>query len=260
MKKVVVITGASAGIGLETARLFASKDCIVYCLQRRESKEFNSIKTDVTNKEAVKCAIAQIVSETGRIDTLVCNAGMGISGAIEDTTEEQARKIMDVNFFGALFVIQEVMPIMRAQKHGTIINISSAGAPLSLPFQAFYSASKSALSSMSEALRTELKPYGIKVTSLLPGDVKTDFTGSREKFDDPQSIYNDRVAKSVATMERDEQNGMPASFIAREIYRLSVSPNPPVSRVAGAKYKVFVMMGKMLPKRLMNYLIGAIYG
>lgn len=257
--KVVIVTGATAGIGKAAAEMFKARGAKVVCFARRKSDEFDSIQTDVTDREAVKRAVDEVVRKYGRIDVLVNNAGMGISGAVENTDEAAARKIFDLNFFGVLNVTQAVLPVMRAQGGGTIVNVSSVAAELAIPFQAFYSATKSAVSSLSAALRNEVAPFGIKVTAVLPGDVKTDFTASREKnaFDDP--AYGDRIARSVAVMERDEKNGMPPEVIAKAIVRASLAGNPPVSRVGGWKYVLLVRLAHVLPKRLVAYILGKMY-
>lgn len=257
---VVVITGATAGIGKATAQYFQERGHKVYCLARRKTDDFASISVDITDKMAVEAAFKQIYDAEGRIDVLINNAGMGISGAVEDTSESAARKIFDVNFFGALNAIQAALPYMRACGGGTIVNVSSAAAPLSIPFQAFYSATKAALSSLTEALRIEVKPFGIRATSILPGDVKTDFTAMREKNADDNPVYGERITKSVAAMERDEQNGMPPVVIAKAIYKLSTQKNPPVQKVGGRKYALLVVTAKFLPKRLVSYIIGKLYG
>ena len=257
--KVVVVTGATAGIGRAAAAMFKARGAKVVCLARRRSEEFDSIQTDITDRDAVNAAVSEIVKKYGRIDVLVNNAGMGISGAAEDTDQAAVRKIFELNFFGALNMIQAVVPVMRSQGGGSIVNVSSVAAELAIPFQSFYSATKAALSSLSAALRNELRPFGIKVTAVLPGDVKTDFTASREKnaADDP--AYGDRIAKSVAVMERDERNGMSPDVIAKLIVRGALEKNPPVSRVGGAKYVLLVRLAHILPKRLVSYILGKLY-
>ena len=239
--KVVVITGASAGIGAATAALFAQRGATVVALNRRDIPDLECIKTDVT-------------------DALVCNAGMGISGAAESTPEEAVRKIFELNFFGVLNSVRAVVPHMRKAGAGTIVTVSSVAAELSIPFQSFYSATKSAVSSLSDALRIELAPFGIKVTSVLPGDVRTDFTASREKNTADDPAYGDRVARSVAVMERDEKNGMPPSVIARDIFRVATMKNPPVRKIGGTKYKVLVAVAKTLPRRAVSFILGKLYG
>lgn len=257
--KVVVVTGATAGIGRATAGYFREKGAKVVCLARRTVPEFDCIPTDVTSRVAVDAAVAEIIARYGRIDVLVNNAGIGISGAAEDTEEAAVRKIFELNFFGALNVIQAVLPAMRAGGGGTIVNVSSVAAKLSIPFQSFYSATKAAVSALSDALRLEVAPFGIKVTSVLPGDVKTDFTASREKNRSDNPVYGDRINRSVAVMERDEQNGMSPVVIAKDIYRLAVAKNPPVSKIGGRKYAFLVGLTRILPSRAVSYLLGKLY-
>jgi short-subunit dehydrogenase len=260
MGKVVIITGASAGIGKTTAELYKSKGYIVYNLARREAEGLNNIKTDVSRREDIQAAFKQIYDKEGSIDIVVNNAGMGISGAIESTTPEAAHKLMDINFYGALYVMQEAVPYMRKSGGGTIINTSSAAAKLPIPFQAFYSASKAALSSLSDALRIEVAPMNIKVTAILPGDVKTEFTEKREKNKSNDPVYGERIDRSVAVMERDEQNGMSPMVIAKQIVKLSESKNPPPYVVGGKKYALLVWLAKILPYRFVVYVMGKIYG
>lgn len=257
--KVVVVTGATAGIGKATAELFAAKGAKVVCIARRTSAQFDSFSADVTDTESVKSAISQIVNRYGRIDVLVNNAGMGISGAAEDTTDADAHRIFDINFFGTFNMIREVVPVMREAGGGVIINVSSVAAELSIPFQSFYSATKAAVSSFSAAVRNEVAPFGIKVTAVLPGDVKTDFTTSRRKNATDNPAYGDRIARSVAVMEHDERNGMSPNVIASLIVRLAASKNPPVCRIGGKKYAVLVALSKHLPARLVSYILGKMY-
>ncbi len=258
--KVVVITGASAGIGAATAALFAQRGATVVALNRRDIPDLECIKTDVTDAQAVQAAVDETIRRHGKIDILVCNAGMGISGAAESTPEEAVRKIFELNFFGVLNSVRAVVPHMRKAGAGTIVTVSSVAAELSIPFQSFYSATKSAVSSLSDALRIELAPFGIKVTSVLPGDVRTDFTASRQKNTADDPAYGDRVARSVAVMERDEKNGMPPSVIARDIFRVATMKNPPVRKIGGTKYKVLVAVAKTLPRRAVSFILGKLYG
>lgn len=260
--KVAVITGASAGIGLCTADLFVKQGYKVYNLSRKPSAatDVTSIPTDVSSRENVFESVKKIERNEGRIDVLINCAGFGISGAIEDTDAAAVKKIFDVNFFGTLYAVQAVIPVLRQNGGGTIINMSSAGAPLSLPFQAFYSATKSAVSSLSEALRIEVKPFNIKVSTILPGDVKTEFTARREKNIGDSEYYGERILKSVGKMEKDEQNGMPPSVIAKIALKLAESKNPPVYIVGGIPYKILVALSRLLPKRLIVWGIGRLYG
>lgn len=257
--KVVLITGASSGIGLATAKLFAREGAVAICLARRCVTGLECVPADVTDEAAVNAAVERVIKKYGRIDVLVNNAGMGISGAVEDTALADVKGIFDVNFFGALCAIKAVLPAMRATG-GSIINVSSVAAELSIPFQSFYSATKAALSSLSDALRSEVAPFGIAVTCVLPGDVKTDFTSSRKKNGLNSPAYGQRVARAVASMERDEEHGMPPEAVARRIVRLACRRRPPATVAVGGKYKLFLLLNRLLPKRLVRFVVGKMYG
>lgn len=258
MQKIVVITGASAGIGKATAKYFLDKGDKVYNLARRPNEETENITCDVSKKADVENAIKTIYEKEKRVDVLINSAGMGIAGPVETTEEDAIRRIFDVNFFGTVYAIQAVLPVMREIGGGTIINLSSAGAPLSLPFQAFYSSTKSAVTTLSEALRLEVKPYNIKVCSVLPGDIVTEFTKNRET-NIPDSVYKERAEKSVGKMAKDELNGMQPETIAKLIYKMANKKNPPVYVVGGMSYKFFVLLSRILPKRWVVALIGKLY-
>jgi short-subunit dehydrogenase len=260
MPETVVITGASAGIGRAAAELFIQKGCSVYNISRSPSsvEGIRNIQADVSDKNAVADSIKRIFGEEGKIDVLINCAGFGISGAIENAGE-RAEKLFAVNFFGAAYAAQAVIPYMRAaENNGIIINIGSVAGKLPIPFQAYYSASKAALSSFTSALKGEVKPFGIRVSSVLPGDVKTEFTARREKSDDDPS-YGGRGKKSVEKMERDEQNGRSPASVAKKIYALSRKKNPPTYTIDGKSYALIVFLSKILPERLIFYIIGKMY-
>lgn len=262
MKKIVVITGGTSGIGLETLNHFVKNGWKVYELSRREkgvNEDAVHIPTDVTNENQVKAAINQIMQDEGQIDVLINNAGYGISGAIEFTSIEKAKQQFDVNFFGMVCVNLSVLPVMRKQKSGKIINISSVAAPIAIPFQAYYSASKAAIKSYSMALANEVKPFGVQITSILPGDIKTGFTSAREKIISGDDIYNGRIGRSVAVMEHDEQNGMSAAVAGRFIYKIAAKKKIKPVYTIGLKYKLFVLLAKILPEKTLNALVGIIY-
>lgn len=261
-KKVVLITGGSKGIGLATAKMFAANGYTVYAAARNPftAEGIISVMLDITDKQSIADAIARVTAEQGRLDILVNNAGMGISGPVEYTPDSEADYIFNVNYFGAFSMIKAALPYLRKSK-GAIINISSVASSLSIPFQAFYSSSKAALDAMAFALRGELKPFGIRICNVLPGDTKTEFTDSRIKnFSESDPIYKDRIARSLAVMEKDERNGMPAEKTAKAIYKAAARKNPPPAITVGFKYKVFMLLNKILPRRFVIYIIGKLYG
>lgn len=260
--KVVIITGASSGIGLATAKYLSQKGCNVYAVSRTKvfDKDIKSIQADVTDFEKLKSAYQDIYEIEGRIDVLINNAGMGISGSIEDTDPKDAAYLMDVNFMGVFHSTKAALPLLRAGGQGKIINISSVAGRLSVPFQSFYSSSKAAVNAFSEALHNEVSPYGIQVTSVMPGDIKTGFTKNRQKIEESTTVYQSRVQKSVGVMEKDEHNGMEPEYAAKIIYRLVKKKRMPLYKTIGFKYKIFVLLHKFLPAKFANNIVGSIYG
>ena len=259
-QKVLILTGGSSGIGKAAVELFAAKGYKVYELSRHgESTDgITHIHCDVTDPAQCRSAVDHVIQTDGRIDVLVSNAGMGISGAVEFTTLEEARRQFDVNFFGSLNIAQAAIPYMRKQQGGTIIFVTSLMGLFSLPFQAFYSATKSALNSLALAMRNELRPFGVKVTCLLPGDVKTGFTDARNKSMEGMDIYP-HMQKAVSTMEHDEQHGLSPESMAKELYRLAEMKNPPCFSTIGFMYHVFVLLQRLLPTSWANYIISKMY-
>lgn len=261
MHKIIIITGGSSGIGLETAKRLASKGCKVYELSRRDAKfDFmEHICCDISDARQVQGAVETVIQREGRIDVLINNAGFGISGAFEFTDEADARRLMDVNLFGMNNTIRAVLPWMRKQGIGRIVNLSSVAGALAIPFQAWYSISKAAVNALTMALANEVRPYGISVCSIMPGDIKTGFTAAREKSIAGDDVYGGRIAKSVSRMEKDEQNGMdPAvagNFIAKIALKKSVSPHYAI----GIMYKGCILLSKILPGRLIRFILYLMY-
>lgn len=258
-KKVVVITGASSGIGLAEAKFFTQKGCKVYGLSRRVVDEgFNVISCDVTDENAVKNALEYIASAEGKIDCFINNAGMGISGAVEHIPAESTEKLFDVNLLAAINCAKLALPYLKASK-GTLINTSSVAAVVPIPYQAAYSASKAAINAFTVALKNEVANFGVRVCAIMPGDTKTGFTDAREKAPRDDG-YGDKVADSVNKMERDERNGKPPETVAKVAYKLFKRKNPPVLTAVGATYKLVVFLAKILPQRLLVYIVKKIYG
>lgn len=261
MSKVVIITGGSSGIGLCTAAALREKGCKVYELSRRDSEVpgITHLKCDITDEEQVKAAVTQVMAENGRIDILINNAGFGISGAVEFTETEDARRLFDVNFFGMVRMNRAVLPIMRQQGGGRIVNMSSVAAPIAIPFQAYYSASKAAVRTYSLALASEVRPFGIEVCVIMPGDIATGFTAARRKSCGGDDVYNGRIARSVAVMEHDEQTGMSAQFAGQFVARRATQKHPKLICTMGRKYALFVFLMRILPTRTATRIVGRIY-
>ena len=260
-EKVCVITGGTSGIGKCTAEAMRQKGYAVYELSRRETgiAGFVHIPTDVTKPEMVDAAIAEILQQEDHIDVLINNAGFGVSGAVEFTEPAAAKKQLEVNFFGMVNVCHAVLPVMRGAGHGRIVNLSSVAGVVPIPFQTYYSASKAAINSYTMALANEVKPFGVQVCAVMPGDIRTGFTAAREKSQAGDDVYHGRIARSVAGMEHYEQAGMSpeaaGAYIASVATRRSVKP----LRSIGLKYKFFCVLAKLLPVRTLNWLVGLIY-
>ena len=262
MSTVAIVTGGSSGIGLQTALALKEQGCTVYEFSRHGAGTpgITHLGCDVSLEDQFRDAVGEVLRREGRIDILVNNAGFGISGAAEFTDNAQAKKLLDVNIFGMVNGCKAVIPTMREQGGGRIVNLSSVAAPCAIPFQAWYSVSKSAVLTYSAALANELRPFGISVTAILPGDIKTGFTAAREKNPAGDEVYGGRIAKSVSTMEHDEQTGMDPAAAGRFIASIalkngSVKPEYTI----GFKYKFFVMLARLLPCRLKNWIIGKMY-
>ena len=260
MKKVCVITGGTSGIGKCTAEAMLQKGYTVFELSRREQglAGMFHIPTDVTDPDACQRAIDEIVSQAGQIDVMINNAGFGISGAIE-FTPEQAKRQLDVNFFGMVNMNHAVIPVMRRQGFGRIVNLSSVAGAIPIPFQAFYSASKAAINSYTMALANEIKPFGVTVCCVQPGDIRTGFTAARQKIVVGDDVYGGRISRSVAGMEKDEQTGMApekaGAFICHVATRKGVRP----VNTIGLSYKFFCVLQKLLPAKTLNWLVGMVY-
>ena len=260
MSRVCILTGGSSGIGRAAATLLSQEGYTVYELSR-SGADFGAVRhitADVTDPEQVRSAIERVAADEGTIDLLVNNAGFGISGAAEFTDPAEAHAQLDVCFFGALHCIQAALPYLR-RCGGRIVNVSSVAGAIAIPFQAFYSASKAAINSLTLALRNELSPFGVGVCAVLPGDTHTGFTAVRRKSEAGADIYGDSLRRAVATMERDEQNGVPPSHVARVILRAAKARRPRAFYVVGLPYRLLTLLYKLLPATLGNAIVGMIY-
>ena len=260
VKRVAIVTGASSGIGLATARMLKNKGVKVYGMAYNDFDcEFDYIKCDVTNTENIENAVKTVFEKEGQIDFLVNCAGMGISGSVENSPNDKIKKIFDVNFFGTVNMCKAVIPYMRKNGFGKIVNISSVAGELPIPFQTFYSATKASIESFTAGLSMEVKPFGIKAVCVLPGDTKTGFTSAREKNPLDDESYGNRVKSSVGQMEKDEQNGMTPDSVAKVICKTLFKKNPKPINVVGFKYKFFIFLSKILPKSFAYKILYKLY-
>lgn len=261
MSKIAVVTGGTSGIGRETALYLTQNGCTVYELSRRAEgvEGLRHISADVTDEESVRRAVEQILQEAGRIDILVNNAGFGISGAVEFTDTEEAKRQFDVNFFGMVRMNRAVIAVMRKQGGGRIVNLSSVAAPVPIPFQTCYAASKAAINSYTMALANELRPFGVTVCAVMPGDIHTGFTAARHKVGEGDELYGGRISRSVRRMEHDEQTGMDPAKAGAFVGRVALKGGHKPLYTIGFAYQAAVLLTKILPAQALNWLIGRIY-
>jgi len=261
MNKVAIVTGGSGGIGRCTASALKSAGCRVYELSRRELANDGvvHISADVTDEAQVRSAIGQILDCEGRIDILVNNAGFGISGAAELTDSASSHAQLELNVHGMDNVTRAVLPIMRRQGSGRIVCMSSIAGILPIPFQLWYSVSKAAVIAYVLALQNEVRPYGISVCAVLPGDIASGFTAARQKIDDEENAYSGRIARSVAVMEHDEETGMSVEYAGACVAKTALKKRSRPLVAMGFKYKLFYLLAKLLPRRISNYIVGILY-
>ena len=260
-RKVVFVTGGSSGIGKAAAEALRDMGCTVYEGSRRESSlpGIVHLTLDVTEEASAVHAVREVLAREGNIDILINCAGSGISGAVEFTEADAVRRQMDVNFMGTVNVTKAVLPLMRTAGSGRIVNISSAAAEFPIPFQAYYSASKAAVNAYSMALANEVRPFGITVTAVQPGDIRTGFTASRAKSVTGDDVYNGRISRSIAVMERDEQNGMDPALAGKWIGKIALRKRGKPICTLGFSYQCLCFLRKILPAAVVNRLIGLIY-
>jgi NAD(P)-dependent dehydrogenase (short-subunit alcohol dehydrogenase family) len=252
--KSVLVTGASAGIGLACADRLHAAGWTVTGASRRgtASAGWTGMVMDVDDDESVSSGVAKVADAGGGIAALVAAAGWGLAGSVESSSVQEAKAQLETNFWGCVRVVQQVLPAMRAQGGGRIVLVSSIGGAIGIPFQAFYSASKFALEGLGESLAYEVAPFGIEVTLVQPGNVKTDFTDSRRMAeasrDDP--VYGQAAAKAINAMERDERNGVPAADVAAVVEKVLTARRPPRRISVGrASERAGLVAKRLLPYR-----------
>jgi short-subunit dehydrogenase len=263
MNKVIVISGASSGIGKAAAEYFHKEGNRIIGLSRsypKEKYDYDYVLGDLGNKDSIEKAVKEIEKLTDHIDVLINCAGIGISGAVEHTTFEEVNQIFQVNVVGQYYITKLLIPLLRKTNKGKIINIGSVAGELTIPFQTFYSMSKSSMHKFTEGLKMELKPLGIDVCSVLPGDTKTGFTDNRYQpkvvEDD---LYKDRIKRSINKMEHDERNGKSPMTVVNVIRKLIKRKRMPIQVTVGFSYKFLVLLGKLLPKRFVNWILSKMY-
>ena len=264
--QVVLITGVSSGFGRSIALELAGAGHRVYGISRRqladpplEAALAGYLPGDLCLPETAERAVDQVLQREGRLDVLINDAGMGIGGALEDTDDEALHHLMELNFFAMARMCRAALPAMRRQGTGTILNISSLGGLVGLPFQGAYSASKYAVEGYSEALRSEVQPFGVRVLLVEPGDFRTKFTASRRLVGD-ESDYRPFRDRAVARIEKDELGGCPPEQLAVLVRRLVESSSRRLRRKAGGLGQRLLIGGRwLMGDRLFLFLLRKYY-
>ncbi|MCR4805138.1 MAG: SDR family NAD(P)-dependent oxidoreductase [Clostridia bacterium] len=259
--KAALVTGGSSGIGLSCAKALKAKGWRVFTLSRRDAgpEGFEHIRADVSDPEECRRAVEAVLRCTARLDLLVNCAGFGISGAAEFTPEGEAESQVRVNLFGTANMCKAVIPQMRQQGGGRILNVSSFAALTPIPFQIWYSVSKAGINSFTMALANELRPFGISAAAIMPGDTKTGFTDVRRKCPEGDEVYRGVISRSVAKMEKDERGGMSPDVAGSLIARLAGKKRLAPLYTVGFGYKCLALLFKLLPAALSNRILGKMY-
>ncbi|HSH72285.1 MAG TPA: oxidoreductase [Methylophilaceae bacterium] len=261
IKKVVVVTGASSGIGFATAKMFADKGYEVYGLSRTriEGAPFNQINVDVNDDASVTAAISEVIKSAEHIDILFNNAGFSLLGATEESSMKQIKSVFETNFFGAVRMVNAVLPIMRGQKSGLIINSSSVAGLVAAPYMAYYAASKHALEAYSESLDHEVRKLGIRSVLIEPGFMKTSLGAHQPVPDNPKSIYTSARKRIEGIVEKGISGSPDPIAVAKKVLCVSKTRCPKVRYTVGVDAKIFTNLRRFLPASLFDSMLRSVY-
>jgi NAD(P)-dependent dehydrogenase (short-subunit alcohol dehydrogenase family) len=264
MNKVVLITGGSSGIGKSIGAFLHQKGFTVYGTSRNPEKTTDSlfplVALDVRDVKSIQSAVTQIISETGRLDIVINNAGVGITGPLEEIPMDEIKNNFETNFFGPIEVMKAALPQMRSQQSGLIINITSIAGYMGLPYRSVYSASKGALELITEALRMEVKSFGIHITNVAPGDFATNIASGR--YHAPiikGSAYEKVYSNVLKTMDEHVDSGSNPNEMAEAVFQIIQNSEPKIHYKVGAFMQKFsIVLKRLLPdkvyeKMLMNH-------
>ena len=260
MPKVVVITGAFSGLGAFIATYLSEKGHIVYGTSRAiegQSRNFHTFNMDVSSEESIRAAVNSIVQQQGRIDVLINNAGLGIASPIETLAAEDIQRVLDTNVVGVIRTCQAVLPVMRAQGSGRIINISSIGSENGLPYRGLYSASKAAVDRITEALRIEVAPFGVQACIVQPGGVKTDINKNRIRVQlPPDNPYKESFETTYTLIDESVEKGLAPRVFGTLIEKLLHTPTlKRCYRVGKSVEKLSVVLKQLLPSTTFEKMI-----
>ena len=261
MKKVVFITGASSGIGKSIGEFLHHKDFVVYGTSRNPDaitqSLFPLLQLDVRNTQSILNCVAQIIQKEGQIDVVINNAGVGITGPIEEIPSEEIRNNFETNLFGPIEVMKAVLPAMREQKGGLIINITSIAGYMGLPYRGIYSASKGALELITEALRMEVRAHGIQITNVAPGDFATNIAAGRYHAPVVEgSAYEVSYGNTLKEMNLHVDSGSNPNEMAEAIYAIINTKNPKIHYKVGVFMQKFsIVLKRILPDNVFEKIV-----
>ena len=261
MSKVVLITGGSSGIGKSVGEFLSEKGFIVYGTSRSPEKykqsKFPILALDVKDEATISETVNTIIDKEGQLDVVINNAGAGITGPIEEAPNAEIKNNFDTNFFGPINVIKAVLPQMRKQHAGLIINITSIAGYMGLPYRGVYSASKGALELLTEAFRMEIKDFNIKMTNIAPGDFATNIAAGRYHaplLDD--SPYKKPYGDTLDLMNTHVDNGSDPDMMAKSVYRIINTPNPKGHYKVGEFMQKFsIVLKRIFPDKVYEKLL-----
>lgn len=256
-KQLVLITGASSGIGRAIGEYLSEKGYTVFGTTRNlntapDISSFNLVELDVRQPHTIEAVVSRLIKEHGRIDILINNAGVGITGPLEETPVDEAKKSFDTNFFGPLEMIRFVLPHMRQRRRGFIVNITSIAGFMGLPFRGYYSAGKGALALAMESLRLETKGFNIRIANLAPGDFATNIAAGRYHSEAVEnSDYAESYKRSLELMDEHVDSGGDPVEVARKVHQIISSPSPRVNYLVGGRMQRFsVVLKRLLPDKI----------
>lgn len=261
MSKVVLITGGSSGIGKSIGEFLSDQGYTVYGTSRNPERYPNSkiqlVALDVVDINTIQTAINTVVDRVGRIDVLINNAGAGITGPVEEIPLDEIKRNFDTNFYGPINVIKAVLPQMRNQNSGLIINVTSIAGYMGLPFRGIYSASKGALELITEAFRMEIKDFNIHMTNVAPGDFATNIAAGR--YHAPVikgSPYEDKYGTVLKAIDDDVDGGDDPIMVSKMILKIINTPKPKIHYKVGAFMQKFsIVLKRILPDKLYEKLL-----
>ena len=265
MSKVVLITGGSSGIGKSIGEFLTDKGYRVYGTSRfpenYTDSKFPLLKLDVTQTTSINECVSELISKTSQIDVLINNAGVGITGPLEEIPIEEMKRNFETNFFGPITMINAVLPVMRSQQSGQILNISSIAGYMGLPFRGIYSASKGALELITESYRMELKTFNISMSTIAPGDFATNIAAGR--YHAPvlnDSPYKNSYGTTLKMMDSHVDSGKNPFLMAQVIHKIIRSKNPRIHYKVGAFLQKFsIVLKRILPDLWYEKLLSRFY-